>query len=53
MLANGQRYFSHSLTMVVCALNEEELIEEFLEKSVAPIPAMAALPESVMRGSPT
>lgn len=34
MLANGQRYFSHSVTMVVCALNEEELIEEFLEKSV-------------------
>lgn len=34
MLANGQRYFSRSLTMVVCAFNEEELIEEFFDKSV-------------------
>ncbi len=34
MLANGQRYSKRSLTMVVCAFNEEELIEEFLEKSI-------------------
>ena len=40
MLATGQTSFSRSLTMVVCALNEEELIEEFFEKSIRDLSAV-------------
>jgi glycosyltransferase involved in cell wall biosynthesis len=40
MLSTGHPHFSRSLTMVVCALNEEELIEEFFEKSIRDLSAV-------------